>query len=201
MPEFYRYNYRDSNMSGKPTVFCFKPFFHFPHWNVFVNPDVVGRLRGKLNYWDRREGVGFWHSSVTGAPYFPTDHSELKAHIFLQEFTGMGQQIKTTGLPYQNLSPREYFGSGECLWAPFLMCPHKCPQKQLHPENWVQELITTKSSAMLMRPLVSNFLSWVSLIFHVQFIFICLCRYLLQVSHKDMLKHNAKMQNKQFLPE
>lgn len=54
---------------------------------------------------------------------------------------------------------------------------------------------------MLMKALVSNFLSSASLIFHVQFIFICLCMYLLQVSHKDMLKYNPKMQNKQFLPE
>lgn len=82
---------------------------HFAgYWNVFVNPDAVGRLRGKLNHWDMPEDVGFRHSSVTGAPYFATDHSELKAHIFLQKFTGMGQQIKTTGLPYQKLSSREY---------------------------------------------------------------------------------------------
>lgn len=54
---------------------------------------------------------------------------------------------------------------------------------------------------MLMKALVSNFLIWASLIFHVQFIFICLCTYLLQVAHKDMLNYYPKMQNKQFLPE
>lgn len=54
---------------------------------------------------------------------------------------------------------------------------------------------------MFMKALVSNFLSWASLIFHVQLIFTCPCMYLLQVSHRDMLKYNPKMQNKQFLPE
>lgn len=75
---------------------------HFAgYWNVFGNLGAVGRLRRKLKPWDMQEEVGFLQSySVTGAPCFPTDPDEQKAHIFLQKLTGMGQHMKITRLPF-----------------------------------------------------------------------------------------------------
>lgn len=72
------------------------------HLNFNLEKD--GRTKGR--WLEKRKAillsVDFLQSCVTGAPYFPADHGEQKAHIFLQKLTGMGQHIQITRLPYEN---------------------------------------------------------------------------------------------------